>query len=246
MNLSGNTVLVTGGSNGIGLAIAERFLMAGSEVIICGRSEAKLKEAKHKYPKLHTHVCDVGKEKDRIALADWAAKHFPKLNVLVNNAGIQRRPILVNNAESWSAIKEEIDINIDGPIHLSLLFIPHLQKVQDAYIMNVTSGLAFAPLANVPVYSATKAALHSFTLSLRHSLVKTTIKVVEIIPPAVQTDLGGKGLHDFGVPLDEFADSIMKDIAKGDLEVSHGFSAKSSKASRAELDELFKNMNSHG
>src|SRR6185437_786410 len=170
MNLSDNTVLVTGGSNGIGLAIAEHFLKAGSEVIICGRREDKLKEAKEKYPKLYTHVCDVGDEKSRIALFEWAIKNFPKLNVLVNNAGIQRRPNLLNNTEPWSAFKQELDINIDAPIHLSLLFIPHLQKVNDAYIMNVSSGLAFAPLANVPVYSATKAAIHSFTLSLRHTL----------------------------------------------------------------------------
>ncbi len=244
MKLSGKTVLITGGATGIGLAIAERFLKAGSEVIICGRREDKLSDAKYKYPKLHTHVCDVGEEKDRMALYNWATKEFPKLNVLITNAGIQRRTNLATTTDAWSEHRKEISINIDGTMHLAILFIPHLQKVKDAYIVTVSSGLAFAPGAFAPIYSATKAAIHSFTMSLRHQLSKTGIKVVEIVPPAVQTDLGGVGLHTFGVPLDEFTDSVMKDIEKGELEVGYGFSAKARNASRQELDGIFNDLNS--
>jgi uncharacterized oxidoreductase len=107
----------------------------------------------------------------------------------------------------------------------------------------VTSGLSFAPLANVPVYSATKAALHSFTLSLRHQLSTTPIEVIELIPPAVNTDLGGPGLHTFGVPLDEFADAVMAGLAKGEREIAYGTAEKSSRASREGLDEIFLRMN---
>ena len=117
------------------------------------------------------------------------AKHFPGLNVLVNNAGIQQRVNFEIGAE-WSFVKQEIEINLSAQIHLTGLFIPLLKKAKEPVIINITSGLAFAPLANVPVYCSTKAAFHSFTLSIRHQLAKTSVKVIEVIPPSVQTDLG--------------------------------------------------------
>jgi len=242
MQLASNTVLVTGGASGIGLALAERFLNAGSEVILCGRRKEKLEEAKRKYPRFHTFVCDVAKGEEREKLYTWACAELPALNVLVNNAGVQRRVSLLEN-ERWEDARQEIAINLEAPIHLSQLFIPHLLKAQRPAILNVTSGLSFAPLANVPIYSATKAALHSFTLSLRHQLNKTPIEVIEIIPPAVNTDLGGPGLHTFGVPVDEFADSVMKRVEKGELEIPYGPAEKSSRASREQLDGIFRQMN---
>ena len=242
MQTSSNTVLVTGGASGIGLAIAERFLRAGSEVLICGRDKDKLAAAKEKHPKLHIRVCDVSSEAKRTQLFSWATTSFPALNVLVNNAGIQRR-VDLSKAEPWEQTRQELLINVEAPIHLSMLFIAHLAKQQNPAIINITSGLSFTPLANVPVYSAAKAALHSFTLSLRHQLEKTPIKVIEIAPPAVNTDLGGPGLHTFGVALDEFTDAVMSRLEKGDLEIAYGFSEKASHASRAELDQLFKQMN---
>ncbi|MGZ3687398.1 MAG: SDR family oxidoreductase [Bdellovibrionota bacterium] len=243
MKLGQNTVLITGGASGIGLALAERFLKAGSEVIVCGRRESVLAEVKHKHPAIHTRVCDVSDPKGRAELIAWATRDFPKLNVLINNAGIQRR-VELSRPENWEETAEEISINFEAPVHLSMLAIPHLTKQEKPALINVTSGLSFTPLANVPVYCATKAALHSFTLSLRHQLKKTKIQVLEIIPPAVNTDLGGPGLHTFGVPLDEFADSTMKRLEKGDLEIPYGFSEKASRGSRQELDELFARMNS--
>ena len=243
MNLAGNTILITGGSSGIGLALAERFLAAGSTVIICGRRADKLEKVKQKYPELHTRVCDVGLERDRVALAEWTRNEFPELNVLVNNAGIQRRQDLTQTKESWSQHQAEIAINLEAPIHLTLLFLPQLQSQPLSYIINVTSGLAFSPLAETAIYSATKAALHSFTLSLRHQLTKTSVQVLEIIPPAVQTDLGGVGMHDFGVPLADFTDSVIAGLENGDIEIGYGFSEQSRKASRPELDEIFKRMN---
>lgn len=242
MELSDNTILITGGASGIGLAFAERFLAAGSEVIVCGRREDKLREAKEKHPQFHTRVCDVGDEAERVALFEWATQEFPRLNVLVNNAGIQRR---VNLAESedWRQTRSEIAINLDAPVHLSRLFIPHLLKQEQPAIINVTSGLSFVPLANVPVYCATKAALHSFTMSLRRQLSETPVKVIEVAPPAVDTDLGGVGLHTFGVPLDEFADAVFQRLPQGELEIAYGTAQKASRASREELDEIFRFMN---
>lgn len=243
MKLAGNTILITGGGTGIGWAIAQRFLKAGSTVIICGRREDKLKEAQSQFPQLHTIVADVAIEADRVRLFEEVTRRFPALNVLVNNAGIQRRMQLLGNDEPWSAHRQEIAINLDAPIHLSMLFLPHLAKQQDPAIVNVTSGLAFAPLAIAPIYSATKAGLHSFTLSMRHQLADTPIRVVEIVPPAVNTDLGGAGLHTWGADLNEFTDSIMARMAAGELEIGFGTSEERRNASRAELDEFFSRMN---
>jgi uncharacterized oxidoreductase len=242
MKTESNTVLITGGASGIGFALAEKFLQAGNTVIACGRREAKLAEAKAKHPGLHTRACDVGDPKEREALHAWAIAEFPGLNVLINNAGIQQR-VPLREPPAWEKLREELAVNLDAPIHLSALFVPHLLKQRDASIVNVTSGLAFSPLANVPVYSATKAALRSFTLSLRHQLAGTSVSVVEIIPPAVDTDLGGVGLHAFGAPLDAFTDSVWEQLQSGSQEAAYGFSAESSRAGRDQLDMIFKRMN---
>lgn len=242
MDVASNTILITGGASGIGLALAERLLRAGSQVIVCGRREDKLREAQTRYPRLAIRVCDLAEERAREALLRWAVAEFPRLNVLVNNAGIQRRVRLAAE-EKWRETRHEIAINLDAPIHLSRLFIPHLLTQERPAIVNVTSGLAFTPLAGVPIYSATKAALHSFTLSLRHQLSSTPIQVVEIVPPAVNTDLGGPGLHTFGVAVEEFAEAVMARLREGDLEIPYGFSAQASRASRDELDALFTRLN---
>lgn len=244
MQLDSNTVLITGGASGIGLGLAERFLHAGSKVIVCGRREDKLREAKAAHPGLETRVCDLARAADRVLLADWAVGEFPLLNVLVNNAGVQRRVSLAEQ-EDWESTREEFAINLEAPVHLSRLMIPSLLKQKGATIVNVTSGLAFAPLASAPIYCATKAALHSFTLSLREQLAGTPIEVVEIIPPAVDTDLGGPGLHTFGVKVDELADAVMARLAGGEQEIAYGFAQQSSRASRAELDQLFTRMNAN-
>jgi uncharacterized oxidoreductase len=243
MNLAGNTVLITGGGTGIGLALAVRFLKAGSQVIICGRRESKLQEAKQAHPELITYVCDVGEEADRAALFEWAVNNYPQINVLVNNAGIQRRYNATNDPDSWEERRKEIAINIEAPIHLSSLFVTHFLKQPLAAIINVSSGLAFTPGTFATVYSATKAAVHSFTMSLRLELEDTNIKVIEIVPPAVNTDLGGVGIHTMGVPVNEFADSVMKRISEGESEVGFGRSEKARNASRPEIDEMVKMMN---
>ena len=242
MELSGNTVLITGGASGIGFGLAEQFVQAGSTVIICGRREDKLKEAQAKYPQLQIYTCDVADPNERFSLFEWATTAFPTLNILINNAGIQQR-FQLQQAPEWETMHNEIAINLDAPIHFSTLFIPHLLNQPQAAILNVTSGLAFSPMAMMPIYGATKAAIHSFTLSLRHQLSGTPISVIEVIPPAVDTDLGGVGLHTHGTPLPEYINSVIEQLKDGSLETTYGFSAQSSRASREQLDELFKRMN---
>jgi uncharacterized oxidoreductase len=242
MNLHHNTILITGGGAGIGLALAERFHAAGNTVLICGRDAAKLQAAADRLPGLRTLVCDVAEPAERERLFAWATAEAPQLNVLLNNAGIQRQVQLGTEAETWATRASEIAINLEAPIHLASLFAPHLLQQAAPVILNVSSGLGFVPLARVPIYSATKAAIHSFTQSLRWQLASTPVQVVEVIPPAVHTQLGGTD-HSFGVPLDEYANDVMQQLAAGHLEIAYGFSAKTSQGSRSELDALFQSLN---
>lgn len=244
MNLSHNTVLITGGASGIGLALAARFLQAGSTVVVCGRRADKLAEAQGQHPGLRTHVADLATAADREALAAWVTTEFPALNVLINSSGIQNRVRVADLATGWETHRQELAINLEAPLHLSGLLLPHLQRQAGATIINVTSGLAFVPLAAVPLYCATKAALHSFTLSLRQQLAPTGVQVLEIVPPAVDTDLGGPGLHTTGAPLDPFADAIMAGLAAGELEIGYGMAAQFRRASRDELETSFQQLNS--
>jgi uncharacterized oxidoreductase len=244
MNLTHNTILLTGAGSGIGLALAERLHAAGNTILICGRDAAKLQAAAERLPGLRTLVCDVAQPAERERLVAWAFAEAPELNVLLNNAGIQRTVDLVETHEPWADTAAEIAINLEAPIHLTMLCLArwHAQRHHGPVIINVSSGLGFVPLARVPVYSATKAALHSFTLSLRQQLAGSPVRVIELIPPAVHTGLGGTD-HSFGVPLAEYADDVMRQFATDALEITNGFSAKASQASRAELDGLFQALN---
>jgi uncharacterized oxidoreductase len=241
MDIGSQTVLITGGASGIGWALARRFVAAGSDVILCGRRAEKLAEAARQDTRIQTRVCDVAQEAERVALAEWIGREQPRVNVLVNNAGIQNRISIAGG--DWNAAHQELAINLAAPVHLCMLLAPILARRPDPAIINVTSGLAFVPLAATPVYCATKAALHSFTISLRRQLADTPVQVIEVIPPAVDTDLGGPGLHTFGIPVDEFADAVMKELAAGGLEISYGFAEQASRASRPELEAIFARMN---
>jgi len=177
-------------------------------------------------------------------LFSWVTDNYPEVNVLVNNAGIQQRfNVLKADAKNnWSYFNKEINTNIEAPVHLSMLFAPFFAKKEDATIINVSSGLAFTPAWFAPIYSATKAALHSFTMSLRYQLSETSVEVIEVAPPAVNTDLGGVGLHNFGEPLDAFADGIFKGLEEGKTEIGYGTSEKAMRMSRDEIDQQLANM----
>jgi uncharacterized oxidoreductase len=249
MKLSGNTVLITGGATGIGFAMAEAFLKAGSEVILCGRREARLAEAKKRHPEFHVRTCDVSSISECRALAEWAGANYKNLNILVNNAGIQRDIDFTKGVEAFLAGESEIKINLEAPIILSGLFIPLLLGKNEPAIVNVSSGLGFVPSARMPVYSATKAGLHAFSLALRHQLLKLGIKVFEIVPPAVDTELNPQGRAQRGgfranLTPEEFTASVMKDLEGDVLEIGYGMSVGMLKASRADLDKSFQQMNS--
>ena len=191
MEISGDTILITGGATGIGFALAERFVSAGSVVVVCGRRKSKLQAAKQKLPTLHIIQCDVSVESERRRLVRWATTRFPTLNILINNAGIQRQMDFTSPAVTKlpSSKDDEVTINLTAYIRLCALFTPKLSKRKEAAIVNVSSGLAFVPIATMPVYCATKAAIHSFTTSLRHQLRNTSVRVFEAVPPTTDTEL---------------------------------------------------------
>lgn len=229
MNLANNTILLTGGSTGIGLALAEALLARGNRVLVCGRREARLAEARQKLPALETLVCDVGSDAGRRQLATWAIATAPSLNVLINNAGVQHRVDLLRDDESAFHGFEELDINLTAPIHLAQLLIPHLARQPNAAIVNISSGLAFTPSSAMPLYCATKAALHSFSLSLRYQLRKSTIRVYETVPPLVDSELHDhqnlppNSLH--GMPTHDFVAAMLAGLEQ-DIETHPvGFAA---------------------
>jgi len=239
MKLSGNKILITGGATGIGLGLAERFVREKNTVIICGRRETALSEAAEKLPSVITKICDLSNDAGREELFQWISKEHDDLNVLVNNAGIQQW-MSITDDDFFQRAKEEISINIESPVHLISLFL-NLNSLNT--IINVTSGLSFAPLAKVPVYCATKAFLHSFTLSLRYTLKSRNIEVIELIPPALNTDLGGKGIHSSFPPVSAFIEAAFEQLRQGKSEAVYGFSEAMIKAGPEELQRAFERMN---
>lgn len=189
MKMSGNTILITGGSSGIGLEFAKQLLALENTVIITGRNQTKLDQAKEQHPNLVIYKSDVANPYDIRALSSAALKDFPSINILINNAGVMRVTKFYNPNEDLASLTQEITTNLNGPIWMSHQFIPHLKKQKEAAILNVTSLLGIVPLPLSPVYSATKSGLISFTNSLREQLKQTNIKVFELAPPATQTDL---------------------------------------------------------
>jgi len=239
MNLANNKILITGGATGIGLGLTEEFLKHNNTVIICGRREDVLAEVVAKHPNVIAKVCDLAIAEERVALFEWIKENHSDLNVLVNNAGIQNW-MTIEQDDFLAKAQAEITTNIEAPIHLCSLFIklPSLTS-----ILNVTSGLSFVPLTKAPIYSATKAFFHSFTLSLRQLLASKNIEVIEVIPPALNTDLGGKGLHDYAPAVSDFIAAIFEQLAQGKTELTFGFSEMMANANPAQLKETFNRMN---
>ncbi|MFI5162127.1 MAG: SDR family oxidoreductase [Sphingobacteriales bacterium] len=239
MKLQNNKILITGGASGIGLGLTERFIQEGNTVIVCGRRGSVLQEAAGKFPALITKVCDLADEADRVALYEWVVAEHPDLNVLVNNAGIQQW-MPIDGPDFFERAKAEIVTNIEAPIHLIALF-SQLESLDT--IINVTSGLSFVPFTKAPVYSATKAFFHSYTQSARYLLKPKGIDVIELIPPALNTDLGGKGLHDHAPPVSDFITSIFEQLKEGKTEAAFGFAEERAKVGAAELKVVFDRLN---
>lgn len=214
MKLSRNTVLITGGTSGIGRALATLLLERENTVIVTGRSQARLAEVRRSLPGVHTYVCDQSDPDAIVRLHAEVIRDFPGLNVLINNAGIGLKRNLNDTSGGLADLEPEIRTNLIGPIQMISQFLPHLKRQKAALIVNVTSGLALVPLAVKPVYSATKAAMHSYTQSLRAQLSRSSVRVVELFPPATDTNFN-QGQEDMNVSGLMSADKLAREALKG-------------------------------
>ncbi len=211
MKTTDNTILITGGGSGIGRGLAEAFHRLGNQVIIAGRGQKSLDETIAANPGMKSITLDVSDPKSIQSFAEKTAKEHPSLNVLINMAGIMQPENLLEKPDDLSTAEKTIATNLLGPIRLTAALLPSLRKQPRATIMTVSSGLAFVPFAPTPTYCATKAAIHSYTQSLRYQLKETKVEVIELIPPYVQTTLTGdqQANDPRAMPLDEFIDEAM-------------------------------------
>lgn len=212
MQLTGNTVLITGGGSGIGRAFAEQFHQRGNQVIIAGRRKSTLEAVAKANPGMDFVVLDVQNPADIQKVAAEVIRKYPALNVLFNNAGIMQ-PDNAAGAIDEELLVATVATNLLAPVRLTAAFIEHFKQQPSATILNNTSGLAYTPLALTAVYSATKAALHSYTLSLRFKLRNTSVKVQEIAPPWVATDLMNSSNEEGAMPLDVFIRETFQALA---------------------------------
>jgi uncharacterized oxidoreductase len=212
MKLTGRTILITGGSAGIGLAFAVKFASLGNEVIVTGRRQAVLDDVKAKHPGLHTIRSDVADPEQIAALASRVKAEFPRLDVLVNNAGISHYKNLKAPASDLAGLMAEMNVNVGGVVRMTSAFIDILTANRGA-VLNISSALAFVPLPCIPIYCATKAAIHSYTQSLRFQLEETGVEVIEIMPPAVKTDMTADLAQGDGITLINVAELVKLSFA---------------------------------
>jgi uncharacterized oxidoreductase len=210
MKLTGNTILITGGGTGIGRGLAESLQALGNQVIIAGRRKAPLEETIAANPGMKFLTLDIEDRSAIRAFAGRIASEFPALNVLINNAGIMRPENLKHQQDDLADAEAIVATNLLGPIRLTAALLPLLSRQPHSTIMTVTSGLAYTPLAFTPTYCATKAAIHSYTLSLRYQLRDTTTEVIEIVPPYVQTDLMDGAEDPRAMPLKDYIAETMQ------------------------------------
>lgn len=247
MNSAGNTILITGGGSGIGRGLAEAWHARGNQVIIAGRRRQALDEAAAANPGMKSLKIDI---EDPASIRSFAAEvmaAYPKLNVLVNNAGIMRAEKLLAQPEDLADATAIVTTNLLGPIRLTAALLPHLNRQPQATIMNVSSGLGFVPIVLAPTYCATKAAIHSYTLSLRYQLKGTPIEVLELIPPYVATDLMGGRSDPRAMPLDKFIAEAMRILearpTPAEICVEHVKLLRDA-AERGRFDVIFEGINS--
>ncbi|WBL24310.1 SDR family oxidoreductase [Zunongwangia sp. HGR-M22] len=228
MDLKNSTILITGGTSGIGLELVKQLTEEGANIIITGRNLNALDKTKKQFPKVHTFASDVSQPEDIQQLFVAVTTQFPELNMIINNAGIMRNMDLQDTSMSLENITTEIDINLSGTIRMVHQFLPHLKKQKSSAIVNVSSSLAFIPYPASPVYSATKAGVHAYTQILRLQLKKTNVRVFELAPPGTETPLMDnfrtEADGEQNMKVDKMVRIAIKGIKKGKLEIRPGLS----------------------
>lgn len=228
MKLIGKTILITGGTSGIGFELTKQLIERGNTVLITGRDQDRLNATKRALPQVHTFRSDVSDPAQVVALCDHVLSEFPAMDVLINNAGIMRN-LKVNQSRELRDLTREIDSNLSGPLWMTQQLLPHLRTRKGALIVNVTSGLAFIPFPPSPVYSAAKAGLHAFTQALRMQLKESGITVMELAPPGTETPLfRGEFTEELrgqkGMDVTVLVTRAIAGIEKGKLEIRPGLS----------------------
>jgi len=247
MKLKDRTVLITGGSSGIGKGLAEVFYRLGNQVIVTGRQEEPLKKMCDTHPGMVYYLLDVSDPDAVRATAERIAQDHPRLDCLVNNAGVQRRFDFTREVmPELEDLSQEVNINFNGLIWMTTAFMPLLKKNKPASIVNVSSGLGFVPIAKMPIYCATKAAVHSFTQSLRHQLRPEGIEVIEIVPPAVETRLDD-GKREQNIPFQltvaAFIDSTLQALQTDAEEIAIGGAEQLRQGLQEDPQAIFAKMN---
>jgi len=242
MELSNKRVLITGGGSGIGLAIVEQLLENGADVTACGRDKAKLEEAQSSHPKLQIEVCDVTDDSQIAQLAKKIASEGG-VDILINNAGVLENIDYTTGTQSMNLQEREINIDFVGPIRMTHHFMPMLKSKSESAIVNVSSGLAFVALASAPVYSATKAALHSWTQSLRYQLSGSPVKVFELMPPLVDTEMVSQFEGQKMMPPNRLAKVFVKGFKSNKYEMTPGQASLVKMMSRFAPKFAFKILN---
>ena len=228
MKLEGRTILITGGTSGIGFELARQLLARRNTVIITGRDQHGLDTAQSALPGLHTIQSDASRPEDIRSLQQRITADFPACDTLINNAGIMRN-LNMNDVRSLTGVTRELHIDLNGPVQMVQEFLPHLKRRPNALIVNVSSGLAFIPFPLSPIYSAAKAGLHAFTRCLRVQLKGSSVTVVELAPPLVETKLGGSEFEtemkgQKGMAVDLLVRKAIAGIEAGSLEIRPGLS----------------------
>ena len=246
MKLQNRTILITGGTSGIGLELARQLLAQGNSLIVTGRDLAKLQSAQRALPGLHIIQSDVSDPAAIATLYESVIAQFPTLDTLINNAGIMRN-LPLTQPRDLTDLTREIEINLNGPIRMVQQFLPHLLAAKNALIVNVSSGLAFIPMPASPVYCAAKAAIHSYTQSLRMQLLGTKVIVVELAPPAVETPLlraefAAEMKGQKGMDVQALARSAIKGIESGRQEIRPGLANVLKAMSRIAPDFMLRQL----
>lgn len=226
MKTTNNTVLITGGSAGIGFETAKQLSALGNHVIITGRNKEKLEKAASQLHNVTAIVCDVTNDADVAALIIRIQKDFPQLNIIMNNAGNAFVYKFGNGADTYTNTKQEMETNLFAPIKLIDNLFPILSQQSEAAIINVSSILALVPSVTLPTYSASKAALHSYTQILRYSVANTSVKVFELMPPLVNTEFSKEIGGANGIPPQQVAEDLVKALASNTYEIHVGMTAQ--------------------